>query len=172
MKHLFTIFTAVTLLCSSATNAQSSLSISARYGINTLGLSATAYLPYAGAIEALFTISHDKSRILLTSIYENIIPLGNNKRFVLYAGAGLHAGYKKSYTTVHTEFLKYEEVRVQEENTIVNKTLLTGADAIVGINYNIPSSSFYVGLDFKPNVDFINAHSMAVDGGVRIGVSF
>ena len=172
MKTLFTFFTTTALLLSISSNAQKTVSISARYGINTIGLSGTVYLPYSGAIEALFTISHDNNRVLLTSMYENYIPLGNKKNFVLYAGAGLHAGYKKTTSIEYTEVVKYEVGIEMQESTITKKTLITGADAIVGMNYNIPSSSLYVGLDFKPNVDFINGHSMMVDGGVRFGISF
>ena len=172
MKTIFTILTIVTLLQSTTAKAQKSISISARYGINTAGLSATVYLPYAGAIEGLFTISHDRSRVLLTTMYETFIPLGKQHNFILYAGAGLHAGYIKTNEIVHSEFIKYGEVRVQQDDIVVKKKLLTGADAILGINYYIPSSRFYVGIDCKPNTDFINAHSMMVDGGVRIGVTF
>lgn len=172
MKKLFTIIAAVTLLLSASAKAQKSVSISARYGINTMGLSATIYLPYAGAIENLFTTSHDRNRVLLTSMYETMVPLGQKHNFVLYAGAGLHAGYKKTFKTVQSVILKYDEVNVPQTEIITNRSFITGADAILGINYNIPYSRFYAGVDLKPNTDFINAHSMMVDGGVRIGVSF
>lgn len=172
MKSLFTIITSIALLFSLSVSAQKFVSISARYGINTVGLSAIVYLPYSGAVEALVTVSHNRNRVLLTSMYENYRSLGQRKNLVVYAGAGLHAGYVKTFSTVHTEILKFGEVREQQENILVKKTLVTGADAILGMNYNIPSSAFYVGLDFKPNMDFINSRSMMVDGGVRLGISF
>ena len=172
MKTTFIILTIVTFLLSATTKAQKSFSISARYGINTAGLSATAYLPNAGAVEGMFTISHDRSRVLLTTMYETFMPLGHKHNFILYAGAGLHAGYIKTNEIVHAEFIKYGEVRVMQDDIVVKKKLLTGADAILGINYNIPSSHFYVGLDCKPNTDFINGSSMMVDGGVRLGIEF
>ena len=166
---LFIIFC---MLISTCVYSQNNISVTGRYGINTIGFTAAVPVSQLGSIEGMYTISHDKIRQLLTAFYAERYIIGDNTNLEWFAGVGLHAGYRRVERIVtETGDIKFRLAK-PDQQTETEKQFIGGADAIIGITYKIPNIPIMIGLDMKPNVDFINAGSMMVDGGVSVGFSF
>lgn len=170
MKTLITILIAACVGVSTGASAQSNrAAITARYGLNTQGVSAVLHFNERSAVEGLYTMSHDKNRVLGTAFYQEYFSIGNSGNLQYYAGIGLHAGYTKYVEMVEPG--KFSRL-IQTPTEVTKKKFLGGADVIVGINYKFGGSPIMIGLDVKPNMDFINSGSMLVDGGIRLGIAF
>ena len=125
-----------------------------------------------GGLEGMFTIGHDNSRYLFTGLYEERYMIADNPDLVWFAGVGLHVGYRKIGIPAYIDILKDRLVEPVIIPATTEKHLIGGADAIIGITFRFPGIPIIIGLDMKPNTDFINAGSMMVDGGIRAGLSF
>ena len=168
--HLFTI---AALLISSCVYSQNRISVMGRYGINTNGITAAIPISPNGSIEGMYTMSHDKVRRLFTALYEERYAIGNNTNFEWFAGVGLHAGYNRMENIVAVPSEpKYDRLTETVNTSVIERKFVSGADAVLGITYRVPGIPLTIGIDMKPNVDFVNKGSMMVDGGVRAGFSF
>lgn len=173
MKKTLTLIITIACMCvSTYTYSQNDISLTARYGINTIGLTAAVPVSSVGSIEGMYTISHDKSRCLFTGLYEERYMIAHKPHIQWFAGVGLHAGYRKLEKMVNVNDPKDDRLIYPGLMPFKNKQFIAGADAIIGISYKIPHIPVMITLDAKPNTDFINQGSMMVDGGIRLGLSF
>ena len=166
-------FTLIILTAFFAANvsAQSKFELAAKYGFKTKSISALFKLPNNGAIEGIFSMNHDKNKVVVTGLYEEFYAIGSSERLYWFLGAGLHAGYTKVITQEKFAELKYGEVLETKTRDVVTKQYLTGADMIAGISYYIPRLKMVVGVDTKPSIDFLNSYSILFDGNLRIGIA-
>ena len=119
--------------------SQNNISVSGRYGINTIGVTAAVPISQFGSIEGMYTISHDKIRQLLTAFYAERYIIGNNSNLEWFAGVGLHAGYRRVERIVtESGDIKYRLAQPDLQTETV-KQFISGADAILGISYKIPN---------------------------------
>ncbi len=152
-------------------SAQNKIDITAKYGLKSKAMSAVLHLQNSSAVEALFSMSHNNNKVVLTGLYEEFFPIGNSEKLYWFIGAGLHAGYNRIHTKEKFQELKFGEILETKTRDIITKEYLSGADVIGGVNYYIPALKMVVGIDIKPSVDFINKNSMMMEGNFKLGIA-
>ena len=141
------------------------VAISPRLGVNTYGITGTIFINSASAVDCIFSMGHDQQRFLFTALYEEHYNVKNvTDRFKLFCGAGMHIGFASN----HENIVKGKFNRTDRPGNF----FIAGADGIFGIEYTLKHLPLNIGIDTKPNVDFINGATMFCDGGLRVGFVF
>ena len=162
----------ISVLFSVCTKAQSyKASVETRVGIKTLGIATRVFINPVAAVDGIFSVGYDNKRVLFTALYEEHYAVKDvTDRFKLFCGAGMHIGFTRNDEVKNDENLNIRTKFSQVSRP--DKLFIIGADAIVGMDYKLNKVPINIGIDIKPNVDFMNGRTILLDGGVRVGFTF
>ncbi len=155
----------ILLISSQSTlNAQQKNAIGLRLGY-VPGITYKRYFANNGGVELILQTGY--RGILFTGLYEWHFPFPTAPGLFAYVGVGGHIGGYNRVWGYRKGKGPYDDVYIYESRPSV------GIDAIVGLEYRIPSVPITLGLDIKPSIDFYYRSAYGrYDGALSIRFRF
>lgn len=127
------------------------------------GISFKHFISSDAAIEAFLT-TYYRDGLTLTGLYEKHQTAFREEGLKFFYGAGAHFG---AYNGGTYHYRRYDDVYYD------NGFVVVGIDAVVGLEYKIPTIPFTIGADLHPLIEFVNYPGWAaLDGAVTFRYTF
>lgn len=148
--------------CLQSISQTNHLSFRYRFGADYQAVSMGIFLNNHAELLINHSALKSKPRRMVDVLYVEHFQLGSGG-FGFYAGAGMHFGMGLSKKNVRMEL---------PDPFLSPRRFITGADAILGLEYKMKKLPLLLSADVKPYTDFFNEEASVLQAALSVGFHF
>jgi hypothetical protein len=168
IKRIIFVLTALFLAeIALADSDEKKYAVGFRFGGMTSGLTLRTMLSDAAALEGLITFGH--KTVLLTMLYEKMMPVKNATGLKWFYGAGAHLGFFQHGGTYWVYKNRGHHIYYFQNKS---SQVVPGFDLITGLDYTFKNAPINLSIDIKPFFDLFEGTEFYIDGAVSLRFVF